>query len=55
MKIADEVMRGPNRSQYHDVDWNKICLDNEWDVRVAISPEVGGAGWVGEYTSEVRI
>ena len=33
MKIADEVMRGPSRSQYHDVDWNKICLDNEWDVR----------------------
>ena len=33
MKIADEVMRGPSRSQYHDADWNKICLDNEWDVR----------------------
>ena len=33
MKIADEVMRGPSRAQYHDVDWNKICLDNEWDVR----------------------
>jgi hypothetical protein len=33
MKIADGVMRGPNRSQYHDADWNKICLDNEWDVR----------------------
>ena len=33
MKIADEVMRGPNASQYRDADWNKICLDNEWDVR----------------------
>jgi len=33
IKIADEVMRGPSRSQYHDADWNKICLDNEWDVR----------------------
>jgi hypothetical protein len=33
MKIADEVMRGPSRSQYHDADWNQICLDNEWDVR----------------------
>jgi hypothetical protein len=33
MKIAEEVMRGPSRSQYHDADWNKICLDNEWDVR----------------------
>jgi hypothetical protein len=33
MKIADEVMRGPSHSQYQDGDWNKICLDNEWDVR----------------------
>jgi hypothetical protein len=33
MKIADEVMRGPSASQYRDADWNKICLDNEWDVR----------------------
>ena len=33
MKIADEIMRGPSRSQYHDADWNRICLDNEWDVR----------------------
>jgi hypothetical protein len=33
MKIADEIMRGPSRSLYHDADWNKICLDNEWDVR----------------------
>ena len=33
MKIADEIMRGPGRSQYHDADWNRICLDNEWDVR----------------------
>lgn len=33
MKIADELMRGPNGRQYHDADWNRICLDNEWDVR----------------------
>ena len=33
MKIADEIMRGPSRSQYRDADWNRICLDNEWDVR----------------------
>ena len=33
MKIADEVMRGPSASLYHGADWNKICLDNEWDVR----------------------
>ena len=33
MSIADEIMRGPNRSAYRDADWNKICLDNEWDVR----------------------
>jgi hypothetical protein len=33
MKIADKLMRGPSGSQYRDADWNKICLDNEWDVR----------------------
>jgi len=33
MKIADEIMRGPSASQYRDADWNRICLDNEWDVR----------------------
>jgi hypothetical protein len=33
MKIADEIMRGPNANQYRDADWNRICLDNEWDVR----------------------
>ena len=33
MKIGDEIMRGPGASQYRDADWNKICLDNEWDVR----------------------
>jgi hypothetical protein len=33
MKIADEVMHGASASQYRDADWNKICLDNEWDVR----------------------
>ena len=56
MKIADEIMRGPGRSLYHDADWNKICLDNEWDVRtksdypqVAIGLAVGGAaGWAGD-------
>jgi hypothetical protein len=33
LKIADQIMRGPNGSQYRDADWNRICLDNEWDVR----------------------
>ena len=33
MRIADEIMRGHNANQYRDADWNKICLDNEWDVR----------------------
>jgi hypothetical protein len=33
MKIADEVMRSPSSSQYRDADWNRICFDNEWDVR----------------------
>jgi hypothetical protein len=33
MKIADEIMRSPSASQYRDADWNRICLDNEWDVR----------------------
>ena len=33
MKIADELMRGPNANQYRDADWNRICLDNEWDVQ----------------------
>ena len=33
MKIADEIMRGPSANQYRDADWNRICLENEWDVR----------------------
>jgi hypothetical protein len=33
MKIADELMRGPSGRLYHDTDWSRICLDNEWDVR----------------------
>jgi hypothetical protein len=33
MKIADKLMHSSNASQYRDADWNKICLDNEWDVR----------------------
>jgi hypothetical protein len=33
MKIADKLMRGPTGSQYRDADWNRICLDNEWDVQ----------------------
>jgi hypothetical protein len=33
MKIAEEIMRGPSANEYHDADWNGICLDNEWDVR----------------------
>ena len=34
MKIADEIMRGPSANQYRDADWDRICLDNEWDVRI---------------------
>jgi hypothetical protein len=30
---CDELMRGPSGRLYHDVDWNRVCLDNEWDVR----------------------
>jgi hypothetical protein len=33
MKIAEKLMRGPSGSQYRDANWNRICLDNEWDVR----------------------
>jgi hypothetical protein len=33
MKIAEEIMRGPSANQYRDADWNRICLDNAWDVR----------------------
>jgi hypothetical protein len=33
MKIADQIKRGPSGNQYRDADWNKICLDDEWDVR----------------------
>ena len=33
MKIADQIMRGPSANQYRDADWNRICLDSEWDVR----------------------
>jgi hypothetical protein len=33
MKIADDIMRGRSAGQYRDADWNKICLENEWDVR----------------------
>jgi hypothetical protein len=33
MKIGNEIMHGPSASQYRDADWNKMCLDNEWDVR----------------------
>jgi hypothetical protein len=33
MKIGDDIMRGPSANQYRDADWNRICLDNEWDVR----------------------
>ena len=41
MKIADKLMRGPTGSQYRDADWNRICLDNEWDVRTQerLSPD----------------
>jgi hypothetical protein len=33
MKIADQILRGPSANQYRDADWNRICLDSEWDVR----------------------
>jgi hypothetical protein len=33
MKIGDEIMRGPSTNRYRDTDWNKVCLDNDWDVR----------------------
>ena len=33
MKIDDDLMRGAGGGQYRDIDWNKICLENEWDVR----------------------
>jgi hypothetical protein len=33
MKIADQIMHSASASQYRDADWNRICLDNEWDVR----------------------
>jgi hypothetical protein len=50
MKIADQIMGSPSGNQYRDADWNRICLDNEWDVRTqdghqraVISPTAGGA------------
>jgi hypothetical protein len=33
MKIADQIMRSPSSNRYRDADWNRICLDNEWDVQ----------------------
>jgi hypothetical protein len=49
LKIADEVMRGPSASQYRDADWNKICLDNEWDVwtqkRLSVDCYQSGSWW----------
>ncbi|HUN99368.1 MAG TPA: hypothetical protein VMU69_24450 [Bradyrhizobium sp.] len=33
LKIADQIMHSPAENQYRNADWNKICLDNEWDVR----------------------
>jgi len=33
MQIADQIMHSPAANQYRDADWNRICLDNEWDVR----------------------
>jgi len=26
MEIADQIMRGPSANEYHDADWNRICL-----------------------------
>jgi hypothetical protein len=34
MRIADQIMRGPSANQYRDTDWNRNCLDNEWDVQI---------------------
>jgi hypothetical protein len=47
MTIADEIMRGPSRNLYRDADWNKICLDNEWDVRTQerLSANCYQCGW----------
>jgi hypothetical protein len=60
MKIADEIMRGPSANQYRDADWNRICLDNEWDVQTqkrlsadCYQPAVGDVGWVGEFDKAV--
>ena len=54
MQIADKLMRGPTGSQYRDADWNRICLDNEWDVRTQerLSPDCYQSGswwrrWLG--------
>ena len=33
LKIADQITRAPGGDQYRNADWNRICLDNEWDVR----------------------
>jgi hypothetical protein len=33
MQIADQIMHSPASNQYRDADWNRICLDNKWDVR----------------------
>jgi hypothetical protein len=55
MKIADEIMRGPSRSQIMTLigtkfAWimNGTCGPRNGYQRAAISPEVGGAGWAGE-------
>ena len=55
MKIADKLRRSPTESQHRDADWNRICLDNEWDVQsqerlsVDCCPLVGGpAGSAGD-------
>jgi hypothetical protein len=33
MKIADQIMHSASANQYRDADWDRICLDNERDVR----------------------
>jgi hypothetical protein len=55
LKIADQIMRAPGGDQYRNADWNRICLENEWDVRTQkrLSPDCYQTGswwrrWLGQ-------
>jgi hypothetical protein len=55
LKIADQITRAPGGDQYRNADWNRICLDNEWDVRTQkrLSADCYQAGswwrrWLGQ-------